>query len=83
MSIKRYGRVSLRRDLPKHNLEHGDVATVVDFRPEPESGEDGCILEIYSAAGDLIATCTVAEEDVQSLQDNEILCVRKMLKPIC
>ena len=82
MSIKRYGRVSVRRDLPTHNLEHGDVATVVDFAPDPDSGEDGCVLEFYTAAGDLLASITVSMEDVQPLQDNELLCVRKVLKPI-
>ncbi len=82
MALKRYVRVSMRRDLSAHNLEHGDVGTVVDFAPDPDSGDDGCVLEIYSAAGDLIASCIVSEEDVQPLQDNEILCVRKMLKKI-
>lgn len=72
----------MRCDLTKHNLEQGDVATVVDFAPEPETGEDGCVLEVYNAAGDLLASMTVAIEDVQPLQVNEILCVRKVLKPI-
>ena len=82
MLIKRYARVSLRRELPSHHLERGDVATVVDFAPVPETGDEGCVLEVYNAVGELIGTVTVSEVDVQPLQDNEILCVRKLTKPI-
>ena len=72
----------MRCDMPAHNLELGDVATVVNFAPVPGSGEEGCVLEVYNAVGDLLATPTVPMEDVQPVQDNEILCVRKLLKPI-
>jgi len=41
MSLPLYQRVALRRDLPEHNLRRGDVATLLDFVPHPESGEQG------------------------------------------
>jgi hypothetical protein len=82
MNLKRYARVSMRCNVSRHNLEQGDVGTVVDFAPDPDSGEDGCVLEFYNATGELLAKVTVSQEDVQPLQFNEVLCVRKLLQPI-
>jgi hypothetical protein len=80
MTAKRYERVSLRRDLPEYNLLNGDVATVVDFAAIPDTGEEGCVLEAYSAVGELLATVTVPYSDIQPLQQNEIFCVRRVTK---
>lgn len=81
MTAKRYERVSLRRDLPEYNLLNGDVATVVDFAAIPDTGEEGCVLEAYSAVGELFATVTVSLGDIKPLQKNEIFCVRRVNKP--
>jgi hypothetical protein len=36
-----YQEVSLTRDLPEYGLRAGDIATLVDFVPHPNNGEEG------------------------------------------
>jgi hypothetical protein len=42
-----FQQVVLCRDCPDQNLSIGDEATLLDFIPHPEGGEEGCILEIF------------------------------------
>jgi len=67
MSWSLYQRVALRRDLPEHGLRKGDVATLVDYVPHPEGGEQGCVLEVFNALGESIAVVAVRESDVEGL----------------
>jgi hypothetical protein len=47
MTMELYQEVSLTRDLPEYGLRAGDIATLVDFVPHPNNGEEGCVLEIF------------------------------------
>jgi hypothetical protein len=46
-----FQQVVLCRDCPDQKLSIGDEATLLDFIPHPEGGEEGCILEIFDDVG--------------------------------
>jgi len=75
-----YERVALRRDFPEHDLKKGDVAVLLDYVPHPGGGEEGCVLEVFNALGDSIAVVTVKESEIESLQANEVLAIRRLAK---
>src|SRR4051812_28454637 len=54
-----YQRVALKRDLPEHGLKKGDVATLVEYVPHSEGGEQGCVLEVFNALGESMAVVAV------------------------
>jgi hypothetical protein len=68
MSLPLYERVTLKRDLPEHDLRRGDVAVLVDSIPHPEGGEPGCVLEVFNALGESIAVVAVRESDIEILE---------------
>lgn len=80
MSIELYQSVALRRDLPEHNLQKGDVATLIDRVPQPSGGEDGYILEVFNAVGESIAVIVVPISEVEVLRADEILTVRSLVQ---
>lgn len=75
-----YQKVSLNRDFPEYNLVKGDLATLIDFVPHPEQGENGSVLEIFNAVGESINVIIVPMSAVESLKDDEILSVRPLLR---
>jgi hypothetical protein len=75
-----YERVALRRDFPEHDLKRGDVAVLLDYVPHTGGGEEGCVLEVFNALGDSIAVVTVKESEIESLQANEVLTIRRLAK---
>ena len=58
--------VSLTRDLPEYGLRTGDIATLIDFVPHPNNGEEGCVLEIFNA--------------IETLRSDGILAVHTLAK---
>jgi Domain of unknown function (DUF4926) len=74
-----FERVALRRDIDEYGLRRGDVATLVDRVPDPEGGNDGVVLEVFSAAGESVAVVAVSEEDIEPLRGDELLSVRRLL----
>ena len=78
MSAELYGRVALSRDLDEHGLKCGDVATLVDTVPHPDSQEEGYVLEVFNALGQSIATVVVRASDVKPLREDEVLAVRTL-----
>ncbi len=68
MRLPLYERVTLKRDLPEHDLRRGDVAILVDSVPHPEGGEPGCVLEVFNALGESIAVVAVRESDIETLE---------------
>lgn len=73
-----YQRVALNRDFPEHQLKAGDVATIIDFVPHPSGGEDGWVLEFFSANGELSAVVIVPKFDLKPLKDDENITVRSL-----
>jgi hypothetical protein len=80
MKIDLYQEVALTRDLPEYGLRAGDVAMLVDFVPHPSNGEEGCVLEVFNAIGESIATISVPISFVEVLRSYEILSVRPLVK---
>lgn len=78
--MRLHERVALKRDLPEHGLKKGDVATLIDYVPHPEGGEQGCVLEVFNAVGESIAVVAVRESDIEGLHADEVLAVRPLLK---
>lgn len=76
--LELYQRVALRRDFPDYHLKAGDVAVLIDYVPHPSGGEDGYVLEIFSALGESIMVVAVEMSAVAPLQANEVLSVRRM-----
>ncbi len=80
MDLSLYQRVVLRGDIESHGLRAGDLATLVDFVPHPEQGEDGCVLEVFNALGESLAVVIVPRSEIEALQADEILTVRHLAK---
>jgi hypothetical protein len=80
MSWPLYQRIALKRDLPEHGLKRGDVATLVDYVPDPQGGAQGCILEVFNALGESIAVVAVRESEIEGLHAGEVLAVRPLAK---
>jgi hypothetical protein len=80
MKIDLYQEVALTRDLPEYGLRAGDIAILVDFVPHPSNGEEGCVLEVFNAIGESIATIAVPISVVEVLRSDEILAVRPLVK---
>ena len=74
-----YERVALARDLDGHGLKRGDVATMVDTVPHPSGGPEGLVLEVTNALGDSLRVVIVTPEDVEPLNGNEVLAVRRLV----
>jgi Domain of unknown function (DUF4926) len=75
MTFELYSRVALREDFPKHKLQKGDVATVVEHHPG-KAGEDGYSLEVFNAVGETIAVLVVSEAQIEPLLNNEVMHIR-------
>lgn len=82
MSLPLYQRVALRRDLPEQNLRQGDVATLLDYVPHPEGGEQGCLVEVFNALGESIAVVAISESDIEELRADEVLAVRPLARAV-
>ena len=78
MELKLYQRVALRNDFPEQRLRQGDIATLVDFVPHPQRGEEGCLLEVFNALGDSLAVVAVPLSAVKALRPDEVMSVRRL-----
>lgn len=77
MKYKLFVEIVLLNDFPEKGLQKGDIATIIDYHPVV-TGKDGYTLEAFNALGDTISIVTVSESDIEPLQKNEILSVRKL-----
>ena len=78
MSFELFQEVALKRDVPERQLRSGDLATIVEFVPHPSGGENGCVLEIFSAIGKSIAVVALPVSAIEPLSANEVLAVRPL-----
>ncbi len=79
-SFSLYDRIALVRDVPKHGLKAGDIATVVEIVPHPEGGQEGIVLEVTNALGESLQVVIVTINDVEPLRANEVLSVRQFVE---
>ena len=73
-----FGRVTLTVDVPQHNLQVGDVATVVEHHVGTQGQEEGYIVEVFNAVGESVAVVTLKESEIDSLNAKGILRVRPL-----
>ena len=78
MAYPMYSRVALTRDVSKHHLRCGDIATIVETHPGGQEQETGYSLEVFNAVGETIAVITVPESEIEPLAPNEVLHVRRL-----
>jgi len=76
---KLYQRVALRQNWPEAGLRRGDLATVTEIVPHPADGEDGCVLEIFSALGESLRVATVPLSLVEPLAVDDIPSLRRLV----
>lgn len=70
--ISELGTLVLTRGVPEHNLEAGDVGTVVHVYSDGAAYE----VEFVTAAGETVAMLTLTDADVRPMKDREILHAR-------
>ena len=75
MKPKLFEEVIINRDFPEYNIAKGDVAILNDFVTDP-AGEEGCVLEIYTAVGTFVMVVTLPVENIEPLQPTDRLSVR-------
>ena len=73
-----FDRVTLTVDVPRHNLQVGDVATVVEHHFGTQEQEEGYIVEVFNAVGESVAVITLKESEIDSLNAKGILHVRPL-----
>ncbi|MEM9090897.1 MAG: DUF4926 domain-containing protein [Cyanobacteria bacterium P01_F01_bin.53] len=78
MKLALYQEIALNRDFPDHTLHKGDIATLIDYVPHPEGGEDGAILEVFNALGDTVSVITVPASSIAALQSSDIFSIRRL-----
>lgn len=80
MDLELYQEIALTRNLPEHQLQQGDIATLIDFVPHPTGGETGCILEVFNAIGESIKVVTVEISAIKRLTSNDVLSSRQLIQ---
>lgn len=80
MTLNLYREVALTRNLPEHELQAGDIATLVDFVSHPSCSEEGCVLEVFNAVGESLIVIAVPISAVEALRADEIFTVRSLAK---
>ncbi len=76
MNIELYQEIALTRDIPKYQLQQGDIATLIDFVEHPSKVEKGCVLEIFNAVGESIKVVTVPISAIKTLTSEDMLTSR-------
>jgi hypothetical protein len=75
MAFELLTRVTLPADFLRHQLHHGDVATIVEHHPVAP-GEEGYSLAVFDAIGETIAVLVVSAAQMKPLMKNEVLHLR-------
>ena len=81
MRLELYQEVALTNDIPDANLRIGDVAMLIDYASHPSGGEEGAVLEVFSALGESIAVVTVSASSIAPLRADQVRAVRALASP--
>jgi hypothetical protein len=74
-----YTEVALNRDVPEANLRCGTIAMFIEHLIHPQGGEDGAILEVFSATGETLAVVTVPLSSIECLRADDVLSVQRLV----
>ncbi len=72
--IKELDTIVLTKDLAEYGLKKGDIGSVVHSYKDNKAFE----IEFITGQGGTVAVVTLKVDDVRSMQDKEILHVRKL-----
>ena len=75
MKQELYKDAVLTCDVPEHRLKRGDIVKLVDHHVALD-GTEGYSVDVSNALGDTIAVTAVAATALESLSEDEVLCVR-------
>jgi hypothetical protein len=75
MKPKLFEEVIINLDFPEYNIAKGDIAILNDFVTDP-LGEQGCVLEIYTAMGAFVAAVSLPLTSIETLQPTDRLSAR-------
>jgi hypothetical protein len=78
MKPKLFEEVIINRDFPEYNIAKGDIAILNDFVTDP-LGEEGCVLEIYTAMGAFVTVVSLPLTSIETLQPTDRLSVRSCM----
>jgi hypothetical protein len=78
MKLELFQEVVINRDFPEYNIAKGDIAILNDYVID-QTGQEGCVLEIYTAAGGFVGVVTLPAESIEPLQESDRLSVRKLI----
>ena len=77
MGFKELESVVLTRDLPEFGLRAGDLGAVVHVTPP-----DALDVEFVRASGQTQALVTLPEEAVRTVQDDDLIAVRRVPRDV-
>ena len=78
MKIDLFQDVVINRDFPEFQIVTGDIAILNDYVTD-KAGEEGCVLEIYTDAGNFVAVVTLPAENIEPLQTEDRLSVPRLI----
>ncbi len=78
MKLNLFQEVVINCNFPELKIAAGDIAILQDYVVD-RSGEEGCVLEIYTAAGVFVSVVTLPAESIEPLQESDRLSVRKLI----
>jgi hypothetical protein len=75
MKFNLFEEVIVNRDFPEYNIAKGDIAILNDFVTD-SLGEEGCVLEIYTAMGAFVTVVSLPLTSIEILQPTDRLSAR-------
>ena len=75
-----YSRVVVTLDLPQEDVRRGDIATVVEYVPHPNEGEEGAILEIFDTLGNSLGVVIVPVSAIAPLSRGMVPAARPTIR---
>lgn len=78
MKLDLFQEVVITRDFPEHSIVQGDIAVLNDYVKDP-TGEEGCILEVYTAAEKFVGIVILPIDSIEVLQESTRLSVRRLI----
>jgi hypothetical protein len=78
MKLDLFQEVVINRDIPELKIITGDIAILNDYVTD-KNGHEGCVLEIYTAAGNFVGVVTLPIENIEPLRQEDRLTVRRSI----
>jgi hypothetical protein len=65
-----FQEVVINRDIPELKIVTGDIAILNDYVTD-KNGNDGCVLEIYTASGKFVDVVTLPIDNIEPLRQED------------